>query len=181
MWRILWRRIRSKIALTRRGKSRENRRLTKRGKSDHGERKEQERQNTIRGPHDPARPENRRKRNRGKLTNHHCPCHIPRRLPKQPNRRIRNLPHSPKPPERNPLRSCLQIFLSRQPLQSLRTADAPWCNDVGGDASRTEFQGDVGGEGVDTGFSDSYVRLEWSASVVDCGGDEDYAATEGGR
>ena len=139
-----------------------------------------EREAIDRGRHNPARRGNRRKDIGGTLTNRHRPRHIPCRLPKQPNRRIRNLPHSPQPPQRNSLRTRLQILLPRQPLQSLRTADAPRRNDVGGDASRTKFQGDIGGQGVDAGFGDGDVRLERGASVVDCGGDEDYAAAEGG-
>lgn len=116
-----------------------------------------------------------------RLTDQHRPIHVPRRLTEQIHRRIRNLLHSPPPPARDPLAHALNVLFSGKPLHALRAADGAWRYDVGGYAAGPELQGDAGGEGVHAGFGDDDVGLQGGAGVVHCGGDEDYAAAEGGE
>ena len=113
-----------------------------------------------------------------RLTDKRRPIHVPRGLTKQINRRIRNFPYSPPPTSRDLLHPRRGVLLPREPLHAFCPAYGTWGDDVGGYASRAEFDGDGVGEGVNAGFRNANMSLHGGSGVVKRGRDEDYAAAE---
>ena len=118
----------------------------------------------------------KKKKRSSALTNKSLPTDKIPRLTKQINTRIRNLPHSPIPPQRHPPLRPLTPLLPRQAFHPLRSLNRSRRNNITRHAPGAEFDRCGMREGVNAGFGDGDVRLEGHGCVVDCGGDEDDAA-----
>ena len=94
----------------------------------------------------------------------------------QVNSGVSNLFHASKPPGRDALVAGRAVRRFGETLHALGTANGAGGNDVGGHAKRTVLNGDIIGQGIDSGFGGSDMSLKGNTGVMNCCADEDDAA-----